>query len=180
MAGDDLDDLLGPKPGPDDASLREAILRRTTRVISFRRWVRRAKLAAAAAVLLAAGGVAGWFGKPTPAPTPPEREFVAVPVPVVLPPAEPEPPPPAEHVTAERLELQAEQAADRATAAALYRQAGDRFLADRSDSAQAARCYRLFLMRAGRDALAVSPDDSWLLIALKLDKKKEASRDEGL
>ena len=67
----------------------------------------------------------------------------------------------------------------RATAAALYRQAGDRYLADRNDSPQAARCYRLFLLRAGPDARKVSADDSWLLIALKQDQR-EANRDEGL
>jgi hypothetical protein len=177
---DDLDELLGPKPGPDNAALRAAILRRTGRAIRLRPGARRAKLAAAAAVLLAAGGAAGWLIKPAPTLTPPEKEFVAVPVAVAVPPAEPAPPAPAESVTAEQLELRAEQADDRATAAALYRQAGDRYLADRNDSAQAARCYRLFLMHAGKGGLAVSPDDSWLLIALKLDQKREASRDEGL
>lgn len=65
--------------------------------------------------------------------------------------------------------------------AALYREAGDRFLADRNDSPQATRCYRLYLMRAGPAALTVTADDSWLLIALKQDRR-EANRDvhEGL
>jgi hypothetical protein len=172
---DDLDELLGPKPARDDAAAREAVLRRTARVIRLRPWVRRAKLLTAAVVLVAAGGVVGWLAKPTPGPV---TEYVAVPVGVALPPADPTPPP-AEYVTAEQIELEAEQAADRATAAALYRQAGDRYLADRNDSPQAARCYRLFLLRAGPDALTVSADDSWLLIALKQDQK-EASRDKGL
>ena len=176
---DDLDELLGPKPAGDDAAVREAILRRTDRVIRFRPWVRRAKLLTAAVMLVATGGVVGWLVKPTPGPV---TEYVAVPVAVLLPPAEPPPPPPAEYVTAEQIELAAEQATDRTTAATLYRQAGDRFLADRNDSPQAARCYRLFLMRAGPDARAVSADDSWLLIALKQDQRREANRDtrEGL
>jgi hypothetical protein len=175
---DDLDELLGPKPTGDDAAVREAVLRRTGRVVRRRPWVRRAQLAAAAALLVAAGGVAGWLSKPTPGPV---TEYVVVPVAVVLPPADPAPPPPTEYVTAEQIELQAEQAADRATAAALYRQAGDRYLADRNDSPQAARCYRLFLLRAGPDALKVTADDSWLLIALKQDQR-EANRNghEGL
>jgi hypothetical protein len=172
---DDLDELLAPKPG-DDAALRDAVLRRTARVVRRRPWLRRAKLLAAAGLLVAAGGVAGWFGKPTPQPV---TEYVAVPVGVVLPPAEPPPQPPAEYVTAERIELQAEQASDPATAAALYRQAGDRFLTDHNDSPQATRCYRLFLMRAGPEARAVSADDSWLLIALKQDQR-EVGREEGL
>ena len=175
---DDLDALLGPKPAGDDAAVREAVLRRTGRIIRRRPWLRRAKLLTAAAGLVAVGGVAGWLAKPTPTPGP-VTEYVAVPVPVVLPPAETAPLMSAEYVTAEQTELQAEQAADRATAAALYREAGDRFLADRNDSPQAARCYRLFLMRAGPDALNVSADDSWLLIALKQDQR-EANRDEGL
>jgi hypothetical protein len=173
---DDLDELLWPKPTGDDAATREAVLRRTARVIRFRPWVRRARLLTAAAVLVAGGAAAGWLAKPTPGPV---TEYVVVSVGVVLPPADPTPPPPAEYVTAEQIELQAEQAADRTTAAALYRQAGDRYLADRNDSPQAARCYRLFLLRAGPDALAVTADDSWLLIALKQDQK-EASRDKGL
>jgi hypothetical protein len=168
---DDLDELLAPKPG-DDAALRDAVLRRTARVVRRRPWLRRARLLAAAGLLVAAG----WFGKPTPQPV---TEYVAVPVGVVLPPAEPPPLRPAEYVTAERIELQAEQAADPATAAALYRQAGDRYLADRNDSPQAARCYRLFLMRADPTARAVSADDSWLLIALKQDQR-EVGREEGL
>jgi hypothetical protein len=176
---DDLDELLGPKPAGDDAAVREAVLRQTARVIRLRPWARRAKLLAAAALLVAAGGVAGWFSKPTPGPV---TEYVVLPVGVALPPAEPTPPPTAEYVTVEQIELQAEQAADRATAAALYRQAGDRYLADRNDSPPAARCYRLFLMRAGPDALTVSAEDSWLLIALKQDQRREANRDtrEGL
>lgn len=176
---DDLDELLGPRPAGDDAAAREAVLRRTARVIRLRPCIRRSKLLTAAMVLVATGGVAGWLIKPAPGLV---TEYVAVPVAVVLPPADPTPPPPAEYVTAEQIELEAEQAADRATAAALYRQAGDRFLADRNDSPQAARCYRLFLMRAGPDALTVSADDSWLLIALKQDQRREANRDtrEGL
>ncbi len=147
--------------------------------------MRRGKLVAAAVVLLAAGGVAGWSVKPTPDPAPPVREFVAVPVPVVLPPPEPPaapPTPPAgSYLTAEQLELQAEQA-DRSAAAELYRRAGDLYLTDRNDSAQAARCYRLYLLRATPNDLAVTPDDSWLLIALKLDQRKEKTRvpDQGL
>ncbi|HVK15770.1 MAG TPA: hypothetical protein VM533_02415 [Fimbriiglobus sp.] len=173
---DDLDALLGPKPAGDDAAVREAVLRRTGRVIRRRPWVRRARLLTAAAGLVAAGGVAGWLAKDVPGPV---TEYVVLPVGVALPSSEPAQPAPAEYVTAEQTELQAEQAADRATAAALYREAGDRYLADRNDSPQAARCYRLFLMRAGPDALTVTADDSWLLIALKQDQK-EASREKGL
>jgi hypothetical protein len=171
---DDLDEFLGPKPSTDDAAAREAVLRRTARVVRRRPWIRRAKLLATAVGLVAAGGAVGWLVKPAPGRV---TEYVVLPIGVVLPATEPAPPPPTEYVSAEQIELQAEQASDRATAAALYRQAGDRYLADRNDSPQAARCYRLFLMRAGPDARAVSADDSWLLIALKRDQK-EANRND--
>ena len=35
---DDLDELLGPKPAGDDAAVREAVLRRTGRVVRRRPW----------------------------------------------------------------------------------------------------------------------------------------------
>ena len=177
---DDLADLLGPPlAAPGDAALQDAIRRRTARVIRRRAWVRRGRLAVAAGLLLAAGGVGGWATNPTPEPVPPRIEYVAVPVPVAVPPVEARESPVEQYVSAERLELKAEQVADRAAAATLYRLAGDRYL-DR-DPGQAARCYRLFLMHAGPAALAVAPDDSWLLMSLKTAHRKEATRDpQGL
>ena len=177
---DDLADLLGPPPdGPADAALQDTIRRRTARLIRRRAWVRRGRLAVAAGLLLAAGGVAGWVARPTPEPAPPRTEYVTVPVPVAVPPVEAPDPSAGQYVSAERLELRAEQAADRATAATLYRLAGDRYL-DR-DPGQAARCYRLFLIHAGPTATAVAPDDSWLLMSLKTAHRKEATRDpQGL
>jgi hypothetical protein len=62
--------------------------------------------------------------------------------------------------------LQAEQADDRAEAAKLYRVAGDTFLGEQ-DYANATRCYRLFLTRAGDDGLSPERGDSWLLTSLK-------------
>jgi hypothetical protein len=173
---DDLDDLLGPKPpAPTEAAVRDAIRRRTARVIRLRWWARRVGTTLAAAVLFAGGGVAGWVLKPTPAIPPPQKEYVVVPVPVVLTPTEPPTPEPSP--TLEQLELRAETAASPADAARLYRLAGDRWLADCGDTVQAVRCYKLHLLAAGRTGLDVSPDDSWLLIALKRDIRKETSRD---
>jgi hypothetical protein len=54
----------------------------------------------------------------------------------------------------------------------LYRQAGDRHLAD-ADPADAARCYGNALDTGKPQDLDVSSDDSWLLIAIKQARKKE-------
>jgi hypothetical protein len=71
-------------------------------------------------------------------------------------------------------ELQAEQEDDPNAAARFYKLAGDAFLRDQ-DYANASRCYRLFLVRVGDTALAINPDDSWLLTSLKNAIFKEKS-----
>ena len=175
---DDLDDLLAPPQSADTPGVRDAIFRRTQRRLARRRWSRRVGKAAAVAAVFAAGiGVGVWTA-------PVERETVLVPapqvevvfVPVLVPvlgtSAEP-PPAPAVALTAARLELDAEQADDTGRAAALYREAGDRYLTGEQDYANAARCYRLFLARAGDSALVPEAVDSWLLTSLKNAAFKE-------
>ena len=79
-------------------------------------------------------------------------------------------------------ELKAELADDPAAAARLYRAAGDKYLNDRQDYRNAARCYRLFLARAGDTGLSPDPADTWLLTSLKNTAFKEkydaAARDD--
>jgi hypothetical protein len=58
------------------------------------------------------------------------------------------------------------------SAAGLYRQAGDLYLAD-ADPAEAARCYGIALDAGKASDLEVSPDDSWLLMVIKQARKKE-------
>ena len=60
--------------------------------------------------------------------------------------------------------------------AALYRQAGERYLREDADPYAAVRCYRQSLDAAGPDALAVSADDDFLLMALK-DARQREKRD---
>ena len=176
---DDLADLLAPVEAPaPDAALRGAILRRTQRRLLRCRWTRRAVRAAfVAAVFVAGVGVGVWH-----APDPPVRspevvvEVVTVPVPILVPVAggtAEQQPAPGAPATAGRLELAAEQADDAATAATLYRQAGDRYLSHEQDYTNAARCYRLFLARSGPSALSPEPTDSWLLTSLKNAAFKE-------
>ena len=168
---DDLDRLLGPPAGEPDDRLRATIRERTVRMIARRRWWRHGRQVALAAGLFAAGVGVGWAGKPSP-PTlaAPEPEVIAVPV---LVPVAPPSPPPAQYLTADRVELNAEQAADRVIAARLYRQAGDLYLTDAGEPGQAARCYRLHLQHAGPAGLAVEPSDSWLLSSLKTQRRLE-------
>jgi hypothetical protein len=81
--------------------------------------------------------------------------------------ASPDPP------TAAAAELRAELADDPTEAARLYRMAGDKYLGDRADYANATRCYRLYLIRAGDAGLTPEPTDTWLLTSLKNSAFKE-------
>jgi hypothetical protein len=169
---DDLDDLLAPTPGRGTSSLRDTILRQTERRLVRDRWLHRGKRAALVAAVFAAGGVAGWWAHRPRVPAP-VSEFVAVPVVVpILPPVADAPGSPAPVLSAAAAELRAEQLDDAAAAAALYRQAGDAFLRDH-DYPNATRCYRLYLTRGGDPALALAPDDTWLLVSLKNSAFKE-------
>ena len=176
---DDLDDLLAPPQPADTPGLRDAIFRRTQRRLALGRWSRWVgKVAAVAAVFAAGIGVGVWTApgereRTVLVPTPQvEMVFVPVLVPVLGTSAEP-PPAPAVALTAARLELDAEQADDAARAATLCREAGDRYLTGEQDYANAARCYRLFLTRAGDSALVPEAADSWLLTSLKNAAFKE-------
>ncbi|HEY1188421.1 MAG TPA: hypothetical protein VGE74_12285, partial [Gemmata sp.] len=62
---------------------------------------------------------------------------------------------------------------DPRASAHLYRRAGDAYLTAQQDYANAARCYRLFLARAGDGAMAPEPNDSWLLTSIKNTAFKE-------
>ena len=72
--------------------------------------------------------------------------------------------------TAADLEWQALEVPESATT--LYRQAGDRYLAD-AEPADAVRCYGNALAEGTSRDLEVAPDDSWLLMVIKQARKKE-------
>ncbi|MDB5306572.1 MAG: hypothetical protein JWO38_774 [Gemmataceae bacterium] len=191
---DDLDALLTPPPGAvPSADLRDAIFRQTGRALARAQLVRRVVGVGSVAAVFAAGGLAGWVGKP-------ERvrvELVAAPaevvvVPVVVPvpaappttpaPSPPEMPPRVEPMSASTAELRAEQLDDPAEAARLYRLAGDKYLNDGQDYRNAARCYRLFLTRTGDPGLSPEPGDTWLLTSLKnaaFKEKRDVAKTDG-
>jgi hypothetical protein len=180
---DELDDLLTPRPVAEpSAEFRDALRRRTAWQLVWARRARRIRVLVAAAVIFACGLVVGSALKPAPAPPPPDLlfravqpEVVVVPVVVPVPASEPRPvrSSPEAPVTAGQYELRAELADDPAEAARLYRLAGDRYLNDLEDYRNAARCYRLFLARAGDAGLSPAPGDTWLLTSLKNAAFKE-------
>lgn len=174
---DDLDELLTPRPTAEPPGLRADLFRRTRRRLVVGRRLRRVRTAAAVVAVFAAGGLAGWFGRPTTGAAPPQVVVAVAVVPVLIPPPEPQPvessPVPEPVLTAAQTETKAELADDPAEAARLYRLAGDRYLDDRQDYRNAARCYRLFLARAGDTGLSPDAADSWLLTSLKNAAFKE-------
>jgi hypothetical protein len=174
---DDLDALLRPRPAPADTAVKEALFRRAAGVLAWRRRLRRAATAAVWGLVFAAGVGVGWYVKPEPPPfTPVIPVVVTVPVPVPIPPGVS----PGETglLGAADLELEAEKAIDRAASARLYRQAGDKYLAELNDISSATRCYALYLAEAGRSGLGVTADDSWLLIRIKVSRTAQEKGDD--
>ncbi len=158
---DPIDELLAP-PGPvETAALRQALLAATTRRLRRARWVRRAALAAALAACYGAGLLT--MRLPNPA------QKATVPVVEVPRPAESQAPP----EPAPLAERRADKAPD-AERAALLRQAGRRYLDEEDDPEAALRCYSKALDAGGKDDAKFSPDDDWLMMAIKNAREKEA------
>jgi hypothetical protein len=180
-ANDDLGEILAPKPGQSQAGLFEKLLLRTENRLIRQRWARRSGRIGSFALVFLLGGSLGWLARPVPASVPvpvPQPEVVFVPLIVPV-------PTPVDsgssgtrdftlQLSGSDTELQAEQADDPNAVAKLYKLAGDAFLRDQ-DYANASRCYRHFLVRAGDVALSINPDDSWLLTSLKNAVFKEKS-----
>jgi hypothetical protein len=173
------DELLSPGPSSANDGLRAELLDRTARRV---RLAGRARIAARVAVCLAcfaAGAGLGVSLRPDLRPAPqPQVVYVEVPVaPGADAPGSPqEPPAAARTASPSELELQAEQASAKAEAARLFRAAGDGYLRDYADYRAALRCYRNYLDEAIPDALAVSPDDTWLLTSLKRARAQEKTQ----
>jgi hypothetical protein len=166
---DPMDRYLAALPvASSTAELKERILSKTTRVIRRRRWSRRFAVVATMAACYAAGALTLWpAGRHTEIST--SSGAVASP--------RPEPQLSTSRSTPALSPAQLEwQAIDqRHGGADLYRQAGDRYLNEAQDVESALRCYRNALARGSNEALAISPDDSWLLVALKSSHSKEES-----
>jgi hypothetical protein len=144
-------------------------LARTTQALRWHgRW-RQVRQWLAAGGLFGLGIVVGWWCQPT-------ALAPQIPVPTaVAPPAPPEWARPAEPplLSASGLEEQAEQANGR-QAWTLFRQAGDAYAAW-GDWRAALRCYRNALDLASPQDLQPTPDDSWLVLALKRQRLQETT-----
>jgi hypothetical protein len=146
-------DFLSPTPpAADDRGLRRRLLARTLAVLRRRRLVRRAAWAAAFAACYAAGVLTTHWLRPAPQPA----LLVRFDFPQPQPPKEerPEPAPPTD------------------PARALVR-AADHLLTDGGDPLAALHGYTQVLDEGGPDALAISTDDSFLMMAIKDARKKE-------
>lgn len=170
---DNLEQLLGPPRAGDSDELRRRLLMQTTKVVRHRS--RRRRLAfmftSAAAVLLVVSGIASITLRSKPDHVP--RVPGPVAVETFLPGA------PAADAPAAAIE-QIGEVSSPGHRAALYRRAGDRYLLDEADPQDALRCYTQALDDGSEADLTVSAEDSWLLMALKIDRNKEkknANRD---
>jgi hypothetical protein len=167
---DDLVHLLAPIPASIDPAAKEALFLRTSGVLARRRLARRAIAPATIGLVFALGFGTGWFLRVVPPASAPEPILVPAPVPVPVPASEPTGP---VALSAPQLELEAEKTTDRTRSAQLFRQAGDKYLADASDIASASRCYGNYLAESGPPDLAITTNDSWLLIRMKTSRSKE-------
>jgi hypothetical protein len=70
------------------------------------------------------------------------------------------------------VERRAEKAAD-PERAALLRQAGHRYLEEEADPEAALRCYSKSLDAGTKDDAKFSPNDDWLMMAIKNAREKE-------
>jgi hypothetical protein len=168
------DDLLaGLTPPPADAAFQEALARRTTGVVRRRRWLRRGGWTMALAACYAAGLLTmHWLPVAAPerdrAPQPAAEVASSEPAPTAVTP----PPPTTEDQATSAVALEWQALDNPASAPALYRTAGDRYLEEGNVPA-AIRCYRNFLDAEGDAAPAPAASSSWLLMALTEAKQKE-------
>jgi len=155
-------------PKADVDGLRQSVLRRTTGVLRRRRWLRRGAVVIALSACYLAGAATMRMLPPPPtvltvvveksgAPVPPAANDEALP-------RETEP-------RAVALEWNALDHPE--TKVESYRRAGDRYLAESNDVQAAVRCYKQMLDAGTEKDWTISPDDSWLLMALKEARQKE-------
>jgi hypothetical protein len=169
---DPLEHLLAaPHLPADRAALRQDLLDRTRRILRRRRRLRPLAWVVALAACYTGGLLTmRWvmMSHPPPGPRPPPAMHVPEPAPRPLtPPASiPQPRPSALALEWAAFDHPGEQAV-------LYRQAGDRYLDEENDPEGALRCYRRALDTGSGEDLTISPQDSWLLMALKEARQKE-------
>jgi hypothetical protein len=146
-------DLLTPAPSAaDDPTRREELLHRTLGVLRRRRRLRRAAWAAALAACYAAGVLTAHWLRPAPQPAPEMVRTEPQPAPPKV-----DPPPPVPDPDPTRTLVRA----------------ADNLLVEKADPLSALRCYTKALDQGGADALTVSANDTYLMMAIKDARQKE-------
>jgi hypothetical protein len=168
---DPLDAILRPASPLTNDALRQAVYDRTRLVLHRRRRLRQLAYAAALLVSFAAGLLVTRFS--TPSLVPPVVPDVAV-----APPRQPAPPdkspaPLALPRSQSALALEWQAFDSPKERGALYRQAGERYLQEEHDLQSALRCLGNYLDNGTEQDLAISSDDNWLLMAIKVARQKE-------
>jgi hypothetical protein len=141
-------------------SFRATLLLRTRRLLRRRRWRNRLALAAALAACYVLGVLTLSWLRPLPA-APPEAPVKAVESPTTA----------LASATPLLEEWRVLDSGERTPE--VYRQVGDRYVAEEGDYRSALRCYRDALDAGSEKDLAIAPGDSWLLMVLKDARKEE-------
>ncbi len=167
-------------PSGADGPFRQAVLEQTLRLLRRRRWLKRASLLVALAACYVAGIITVHLFAPRAANESGAmaRTSTSADAPEAVKQA-----PPARAVEDERT-VPASVLEERALVSPspkphLFRLAGDRYLQEDGDAPSALRCYRNWLASAPPADLTISPDDNWLVMALKLDKRKEEAYEKS-
>jgi hypothetical protein len=153
-----LDDLLRvASPLVPDPISRRRLLDETTRELRRQRRRRRFSSIGSLVGAYAAGILTVFALHPPPMPVEHERSVAARPI----------------RVMDSVVDLEWRALDEPAEAPVLYREAADRHLAE-GDPANAVRCYGNALDSASPEATEVKDDDNWLLMAIKIARRKEA------
>jgi hypothetical protein len=170
--------LQAPPSLAPEAKLQEALLQKTRGMLRAPRSRASWPLAVAIAASIVVIVVSIFLARQPPRdPTPLRNDLVKRDV--VPPPPKDVPKPPAPKSVAavpaspRDLEWKAFDADTDAQRARLYFQAGDLYLAQLDDYESAVRCYSQALDYCAAPELAVNPDDNWLVMALKRDRRKD-------
>jgi hypothetical protein len=162
---DPIDSMLRPPSPAENEPLRQAVYTQTQRVLHRRRRLRQFAYAASLLLSFAAGALATWTALPARSAS--KDEPLTAPVVSKETPA-------AENDMAKSPALDDEWIAFDSTErrGELYRQAGDHYK-DENDLQSALRCYGNALDNGTEQDLKISPNDNWLLMAIKNARQKE-------
>lgn len=172
---DDCAELLAVPPFPANAEkLRQTVLLQTTRLLRRRRRFKQLALVAALAACYVAGLATLRLALPPPVDDRGNQEVIVQGTDV-----DPQPPAVVEGATEPPADAPARvwehwgELASPDKRAHVYRMAGDRYLDEAGDLAAALRCYTRSVEETPPEAVSISPDDNWLLMALKEARQKE-------